>query len=90
MNTKKDVQQLDLETLRKDLLASCPLLIARDQVEAITGGMINKRTLANLDSKKMGPRGKVRMGQIKVGYMRGPFVEWFVNRLALVQHEGDA
>jgi len=71
------------EDLRKQLLESCPPIFGRDQVENITGGMINRRTLANLDSLGQGPGGKVAMGKIKVGYIREPFVDWFVGRLSV-------
>ena len=69
------------DELRKQLLEICPPIFGRDQVERITGGLINRRTLANLDSSGEGPSGKVGMGKIRVGYLREPFVDWFVNRL---------
>lgn len=57
-----------------DLESSLPALIARSEVARLTGGVVNPRTLANLDSEGRGPQ-RVRIGK-KVAYPRGPFVAW--------------
>lgn len=72
---------MNKDELRKQLLEIMPPVFVRQQVRDLTGGMIDGRTLANLDSKKEGPAGKVSMGKIKVGYLREPFIDWFLNRL---------
>lgn len=72
---------MGLDDLRSQLLETCPPLIARSEVGRITGGLINPRTLANLDSQGQGPKGKVAMGKIRVGYLREPFIDWFCGRL---------
>lgn len=74
---------MTMDDLKKQLLETCPPIIARNEVGRITGGLINPRTLANLDSLGQGPQGKVSMGKIRVGYIREPFINWFVNRLTL-------
>jgi len=74
---------MNLEELREQLLKALPLVFVRQQVKELTGGMIDGRTMANLDSKGEGPGGKVSMGKTKVGYIREPFVDWFVGRLSV-------
>lgn len=69
------------EELRTQLLLILPAVFVRQQVKELTGGMVDGRTLANLDSKGDGPAGKVCMGRVKVGYIREPFIDWFLSRL---------
>lgn len=71
------------EELKKQLLAIMPPVFVRQQALELTGGMIDGRTLANLDSAGTGPEGRVKMGKGKVGYMREPFVDWFLGRLEI-------
>ena len=72
------------EELKKHLINSMPPIFARQQVGELTGGMIDPRTLANLDYKGLGPvNAKVSMGKTKVGYFREPFIDWFLNRLEM-------
>lgn len=53
--------------------------VARDQVKKFTGGIINPRTLANLDSKGEGPRDRVRVGR-KIAYPVDKFIQWLEGR----------
>lgn len=84
----KGVEKMSTDELRKaelkaQLLAILPAVFVRQQVRELTGGMIDGRTLANRDSDGTGPGGKVKMGKTKVGYLREPFVDWFVGRLEI-------
>lgn len=72
---------MNKDELRKQLLEIMPPVFVRQQVRELTGGMIDGRTLANKDSDGTGPEGKVKMGKTKVGYLREPFIDWFLNRL---------
>ncbi len=72
---------MDASALRAQLLAVMPPVFVRQRVKELTGGMIDGRTLANLDSRDEGPAGKIKMGKTKVGYLREPFIDWFINRL---------
>ncbi len=54
-------------------------VVAREKVEILTGGIINPRTLANLDSKGEGPPGRVRVGR-KIAYPVNQFIEWLESR----------
>ncbi len=53
--------------------------VARHRVDEFTGGIIHPRTLANLDSKKAGPPGKIRIGR-KIAYPVVPSIKWLVRR----------
>jgi hypothetical protein len=52
--------------------------VARSEVGKFTGGMIQPGTLANLDSKGLGPE-KIRVSR-KVAYPVIPFVRWLETR----------
>jgi hypothetical protein len=54
-------------------------IVARERVEDFTGGLINRRTLANLDSQGIGPAIRIRCGR-KVGYEINSFVAWLEER----------
>ena len=56
--------------------------VTRDQrsLDRATGGLLNPRTMANLDSLGKGPAGRLRMGR-KIVYPSGSFFEWLVSRL---------
>lgn len=58
--------------------------VARDAVKEFTGGIINPKTLANLDSKGLGPEGRVRIGR-KIAYRVKPFIRWLEARAELVR-----
>lgn len=53
--------------------------VVRSEVGKFTGGMIQPGTLANLDSKGLGPEGKVRVAR-KVAYEVRAFVRWLESR----------
>jgi hypothetical protein len=53
--------------------------ISRDRVSEFTGGAINPRTLANLDSLGKGPAGRFRLGK-KVCYPMESFITWLESR----------
>jgi len=53
--------------------------VARSEVARFTGGMIQPGTLANLDSKGLGPEGKIRVAR-KVAYEVRAFVKWLERR----------
>lgn len=45
------------DELKRQLLETCPPIIARGEVGKITGGLLHPRTCANLDSQGLGPKG---------------------------------
>jgi hypothetical protein len=57
-----------------------PALFPRVAVGRLTGGIIQPKTLANLDSLGLGPSKRWRVGR-RVFYERDSFMEWFVSRV---------
>lgn len=50
-------------------------IVARSEIKKFTGGAISPKTLANKDSKGIGPSGQFLMGQ-KVCYKVSDLIEW--------------
>lgn len=74
-----------IELILANLEKGLPPVFTRDEVERLTGGMLRKRHMANLDSAGEGPGGKVRLGKRTVGYEKGAFLCWLRARLTLIQ-----
>lgn len=54
-------------------------LVARSELSRFSGGLLNSKTLANLDSNGTGPGGRVRIGR-KVAYKVSSLIEWMESR----------
>ena len=54
-------------------------LVARSELSRFSGGLLNSKTLANLDSAGIGPPGRVRIGR-KVAYTVSGLIEWLESR----------
>ena len=65
-----------IDKLRKSL----PPVFSRKVAEAKLGGIISRRTLANLDSKRKGPRRKYLSNTVV--YDRESFLGWLADRLS--------
>lgn len=64
----------------QDLLDRWPSThVARHEVGRFSGGILHPRTMANLDSKGVGPRGRVRFGRV-VAYPVRELIEWMEGR----------
>lgn len=75
--------QVDRLNIIEEILSKCPgPVISRRQAAIVSGGMINERSLANIDSDrtKEGPAERVRMGR-RVGYTSRAFAEWLAARI---------
>ena len=57
--------------------------VARHEVRRFTGGIVNPKYLANLDSKGQGPAGRFRVGR-KVAYPVESFVSWLEARSKVI------
>lgn len=57
--------------------------VARTEAERFTGGMISEKYLANLDSAKKGPAGRIRCGR-KVLYPVAEFIAWLEARSEII------
>ena len=55
-------------------------IVAREAISKFSGGLLNPRTMANLDSLGRGPQKMVRLGR-KRGYWVDSLVEWMNNRM---------
>lgn len=54
-------------------------LVAREEVAKFSGGILNPRTLANLDALDQGPKGRIRIGR-KVAYPVSELIAWMEKR----------
>jgi len=50
-------------------------MVARTEIERFTGGLLSEKYIANLDSRGLGPRGRIRCGR-KVAYPVDQLIEW--------------
>lgn len=64
-------------------------IVARTQVAKFSGGLLNPRTMANLDSLGLGPEGKIMVGG-KVAYITRGLVEWMRQRQRIAADENTA
>ena len=58
--------------------------VARESVSDFSGGILNSRTMANLDSKGIGPEGRLRIGR-KIAYPVGSLVVWLEKRAQVLR-----
>lgn len=54
-------------------------IVSRDEIGRFSGGAVSSRYVANLDSKKKGPKGRIRIGR-KIAYPVGELVRWLEGR----------
>jgi hypothetical protein len=57
-----------------------PPIFPRHELTKITSGLINSRTIANIQSKKQGPPSVLFKG--KVGFERETFITWLESRIS--------
>lgn len=53
--------------------------VARTEVDRFTGGVMSEKYLANLDSRGLGPKGRIRVGR-KIAYPINALIEWLAGR----------
>ena len=54
-------------------------LVTRSEVKRFSGGLLNGRTLANLDSAGLGPPNRIRVGR-KIAYPVRDLIRWIAER----------
>ncbi len=59
-------------------------LVAREEVDVFTGGVMSPKTQANLDCRGEGPEGAIRIGR-KVAYPVTTYVSWLSQRASLAK-----
>lgn len=60
-----------------------PDCFTRKTAEKLTGGGVDARTLANMDSLGQGVPGRFKLGR-KTMYLKEPFLEWLKSRTEAV------
>jgi len=58
--------------------------VARDKVGEFSGGILHPRTIANLDCRGEGPKGRIRIGR-KVAYDAIELAKWLASRAKEVE-----
>ena len=64
-----------LEITLEHIAKQSPAILTRKEVERVTGGAVNARTLANRDSNRTGITPRLRVGG-KVAYPRDAVIAW--------------
>lgn len=59
------------------------IIVSRDEVERFSGGVLNLKTMANLDSTGKGPKGRFRVGR-KICYPVDSLCRWMEDRSSAV------
>jgi hypothetical protein len=59
--------------------------VAREKVGEFSGGILHSRTLANLDSMGLGPKGRIRVNGKKVAYPVDELIRWLESRSQIVE-----
>jgi hypothetical protein len=54
-------------------------IVARQEAKKFSGGIISEKSLANMDSKGEGPKGRFRIGR-KIAYPVSSLIEWLESR----------
>lgn len=70
-----------LEQYRQTLLDKLPPIVTRRQGLDAIGNLYSPRTLSNMESRKEGPRSKLRIGR-QVAYSREDFVDFIIGKIS--------
>ena len=79
---------IDWGKLLKGWKDPLPGVIARNEVHEATGGLVHPRTLANMDSRGLGPKGRFRFNKRNVGYPMDDFIRWLNAKSAPITGKG--
>jgi len=69
-------KQADLSSLKKSWPST---YVARQEIKKFCGGIISEKYIANLDSKGLGPPGRIKGGR-KVAYPVDAVIKWLESR----------
>ena len=68
----------------KELAARWPSAwVSRQEIGTFTGGVVSEKYAANLDSRGLGPKGRIRVGR-KIAYPVAELISWLEGRSELV------
>jgi len=62
-------------------------IVSRSEVSRFSGGLINPRSLANMDSLGLGPANRFRCGR-KICYPVSDLIAWLESRVTVVKPSG--
>ena len=77
-----------IDEMRKSLTETLPPIIARSEVEKLTGGLVKRSTLSSYDSKEQGVPNPLKFASVdgvrgRVAYMRDDLVNWIIDRMVV-------
>ena len=74
------LEEMGMNSVFEEMIATWPSpLVARCEVAKFSGGVLNPRTLANLDCLGCGPANRMRVGR-KICYSAVDLVNWMKSR----------
>ena len=77
-----------IDEMREFLTETLPPIIARSEVEKLTGGLVKRSTLSSYDSKGQGVSNPIKFTSVdgvrgKVAYRRDDLVNWIIDRMVV-------
>jgi hypothetical protein len=76
LEVAREGKHADLSSLRKSWPSP---FVARQEIKNFCGGMISGKYVANLDSRGLGPPGRIKVGR-KVAYPVDALIQWLEER----------
>lgn len=82
------MKKCQIEEIRKDLMEKLPPIIARSEVEKLTGGLVKRSTLSSYDSRGQGIQNPIKFASVdgvrgKVAYRRNDLINWIMDRIVI-------
>lgn len=78
--SSEELKTLSIDELRVYLETHLPLTIKREDVKRLTG-LYAKSTLANADSKGLGPQNPIAIDSRTVAYLRPNLIDWIIKKI---------
>lgn len=82
------MQQSKIDEMREFLTKTLPPIIARTEVEKLTGGLVKRSTLSSYDSRGQGIQNPIKFASVdgvrgKVAYRRNDLINWIMDRIVI-------
>lgn len=75
----QSMSKIDPQIIMEALRSALPPVFSRSSLTKLTGGLINQRTIANLQSKNQGPP-SFQYGK-KIAFERDSFISWAFEKI---------
>lgn len=77
-----------IDEMREFLTETLPPIIARSEVEKLTGGLVKRSTLSSYDSRGQGISNPIKFASPdkvrgKVAYRRDDLINWIIDRIVV-------